>query len=353
MLDTSLHPGLEAIADRCELVHVTKADDPDAWHALRGKGIGSSDAGAILGLSPYAGPIEVWGEKRGYLPPKDLSQNNAVWFGTEMEDVIARWYSERTGFQVINPGCTFVLRSNPVLRTNPDRLAIAADGSLGLIEIKTADARLSDDWVDGELAPPWYQAQVAQQRAVLGPSIDWQAIVCLIGGNRPVVVPVDLTSEFVDAVAAHLIDWWNAFVVADVRPPVDAEQHTSDALRDLYPDAGTVLAADQDVLDLTVRYAHAHEAAKAAEARKRLIGNQLRAALGTNSYAAYNGVKIASWKEHSVDRFDADEHAHQQPDCHRTYRHAGSSRPLLISRSQDAVAMRERRALDLTEGVQA
>lgn len=349
MLDTSLHPALGAIAERCDIVPVTKASDAAAWHRLRRGGIGSSDAGAILGLSPYAGPIDVWGAKTGWIPPKDLSGNDAVWFGTNMEPVIAKWYAERTGDIVIAPDCTFVLKSDPILRTNPDLLVLRQDGSLGIVEVKTADAHLSSDWVEGEASPPWYQAQVGQQRAVLGPSIDWQEIVCLVGGNKPVRVPIDLEQDFLDELAAHLIDWWHTYVVTNTRPPVDGAKHTTEALGRLYKDEGSTIFGNLELLDLTVAYELAHEAVKAAEAEKNLIGNQIRAALGHASKAMFGGIKIASWAEHDVDRFDQKEHEYQQPGCHKTYRDKTTERSMLIARTKDAIAMRARRAEQLRQ----
>ena len=37
----------------------------EAWRAERRKGVGGSDVAAIMGMSPYKSPYEVWAEKTG------------------------------------------------------------------------------------------------------------------------------------------------------------------------------------------------------------------------------------------------------------------------------------------------
>ena len=48
----------DTIADTRTLTH-------DEWLALRRTGIGGSDAGAIMGVSPYKGAFSVWADKHG------------------------------------------------------------------------------------------------------------------------------------------------------------------------------------------------------------------------------------------------------------------------------------------------
>jgi putative phage-type endonuclease len=55
-----VHPMLPS----CRLLAKTEAHSDD-WHAARASGIGSSDAGAILGLSPFATIQDVWATKVG------------------------------------------------------------------------------------------------------------------------------------------------------------------------------------------------------------------------------------------------------------------------------------------------
>src|ERR1700690_4404915 len=65
--------------------------------AARKGGIFSTDAAAVLGLSKYRSPVQVWLEKPGQSEAADLSGIEAVRMGHVMEPVIARLYQDRTG----------------------------------------------------------------------------------------------------------------------------------------------------------------------------------------------------------------------------------------------------------------
>ena len=47
--------------------------DRQAWLAIRQRGIGSSDAAAAVGLSPYKSPLTLWLERTGRQLPEDVS----------------------------------------------------------------------------------------------------------------------------------------------------------------------------------------------------------------------------------------------------------------------------------------
>jgi putative phage-type endonuclease len=78
--------------------------DRDAWLAVRKRGIGSSDAGAAVGLHPYKSPLELWMEKTGRdgnLPKTDPNdETSPMYWGTLLESIVARHYTKRTGRKV-------------------------------------------------------------------------------------------------------------------------------------------------------------------------------------------------------------------------------------------------------------
>lgn len=131
----------------------------EEWLAERKTGIGGSDAAAVLGISPWRTPVDVWLDKTGRKQPGE--ETEAMRIGAELEDFVARRYVERTGRQV--------QRFNRMLRRgcllgNLDRLVVP-DGEkvashMGevrtdtLLECKTS----SRDW-EG-CVPLYYQTQV-------------------------------------------------------------------------------------------------------------------------------------------------------------------------------------------------
>ena len=66
----------------------------------RSKYIGGSDIGAILGLSRFRSPLEVWMEKTG----KEVKKLDSLplRFGSFAEAFVASEYSRATGFDLIH-----------------------------------------------------------------------------------------------------------------------------------------------------------------------------------------------------------------------------------------------------------
>ncbi len=63
----------------------------EAFHAERKDGLGGSDIGAILGMSKYRTPVDVWAEKTGRAAPAE--SNLAMRFGTYAEQFVAEEYT--------------------------------------------------------------------------------------------------------------------------------------------------------------------------------------------------------------------------------------------------------------------
>ena len=55
--------------------------------------IGGSDIAAILGMSRWKTPLKLWLEKTGEVEPDDLSENEAVQLGIELEDFVAQKFA--------------------------------------------------------------------------------------------------------------------------------------------------------------------------------------------------------------------------------------------------------------------
>src|SRR5262245_12392736 len=66
----------------------------DHWLQLRAERIGASDVPALFGDCGYRSHFELWHEKHGDLPPPDLSQDERVVIGRNLEHGIASAASE-------------------------------------------------------------------------------------------------------------------------------------------------------------------------------------------------------------------------------------------------------------------
>ncbi len=63
------------------------------WLELRKKGIGASDASAVVGMNPYKTNVALWEEKTGRREPEDISEKPYVKYGIEAEAPLRKLFA--------------------------------------------------------------------------------------------------------------------------------------------------------------------------------------------------------------------------------------------------------------------
>jgi putative phage-type endonuclease len=163
--------------------------DKAQWLEERKKGIGGSDAGAVLGVSPWKTPLQVYLEKRGEVP--GIEDNEYMKWGRNLEPLIRQEYANQTGREVTVPGEILHHSRYGWMLANLDGAIVNGGGIKRVLEIKTA--RSADNWGEPgtDEIPDHYQAQVQHYMIVTGyPVAD---VAVLIGGSdfRLYEVPAD------------------------------------------------------------------------------------------------------------------------------------------------------------------
>lgn len=118
---------------------VSQVSDRAAWLNERKKGIGGSDVAAILGLSKWSTPFQVYADKRG--EAEERAQSMGMLIGTVLEPWILEEYERQTESQVERVGKILYDKEYPFLLAT-------VDGMLPdrIVECKTA--RDNKDWGD-------------------------------------------------------------------------------------------------------------------------------------------------------------------------------------------------------------
>lgn len=75
-----------------------KIVNPKNWLEWRDKGIGSSDAPAVMGMSPWVSPLELWQRRTHRLGP--LEQTYPMLHGLQTEPIARELYQENTGIEI-------------------------------------------------------------------------------------------------------------------------------------------------------------------------------------------------------------------------------------------------------------
>lgn len=276
----------------------------DQFLAERQTGIGGSDLGAILGLSPYRTPLDVWMEKTGRAAPTE--SNLAMRFGSMAEAFVASEYTAATGRRV--EGYTRMLRHQDApLIGHVDRLVIADGQKVAshkgvirtdrLLECKTAHpmALAGSDWGESgtDLVPPAYLVQCAAYLALTGCHV--ADLACLFGNAELRVYTISRDLELEASLIDQARDWWARHVLADVPP----EPSTPDECRRLWPShrAGKSLIVDVRVAADVEALAAARAEMKQIEAAAADIETRVLAAFGDAEEISYMGKRLATWRQ--------------------------------------------------------
>ena len=145
-----------------------KAKDRQEWLRWRQRGIGGSDAGAILGINTHKRAEQVFEEK---LDPQPIERSNdAMRFGTVFEPYVMELLSEHypeAQLAAGDPWGTIQSEERPWQLANIDGLLLQDRQPAGVgLEIKTCSASMHRLWRVG--VPAAYFAQVQHYMSVLG-----------------------------------------------------------------------------------------------------------------------------------------------------------------------------------------
>lgn len=283
------------------------------WLEARKKGVGGSDVGAIMGLSPYRTALDVWLEKTGRAEPPDLADNAAVEWGNRLEDCVAAKFAEE------HAGEFTVRRVNALLQDTDHRHRLASldragtDRNTGrrfVLEVKTAGERAADQWADG--VPLWYQAQVTHYLNVTGWGFAYVAV--LIGGRDYREYRLEPDAQDRAAVAAAVDSFWADYVQADVMPQaVGADSPLLTALHP-EPDGEFNEGRDADVMP----YLLAVECLERAKAEKDARAAELRQIIGDANGIITPHYRV-TWSRGSALRFDSKAFKAAHPDIYAEF----------------------------------
>ena len=192
--------------------------------------IGSSDCAAILGLSRWSSPLKVWAEKTGQLPIEDKSDLLHIEVGNELEDLVCRLFTKRTGKQVRRVNETLVHPQYDFIRANIDRRVVGEDE---VLEAKTASGWKAKEWA-GEDIPQEYILQCLHQLACI-PKMKRAKLAVLIGGNQQFVIKtVERDDKLIADIVKREVQFWREFVEKKIMP-IQITKSDGETLYALFP----------------------------------------------------------------------------------------------------------------------
>lgn len=275
----------------------TKDLPRDAWLDVRKTGIGSSDAAAAVGLSPYKSQLELWMEKTGrdgVLPkcdPKD--ESSATYWGNILEPIVAAHYTRRTGLRVRRVNAVLQHPNLTWMLANIDR-EVLGSGDVQILECKTAGIQGARLWREG--VPEYVEIQVQHQLAVTGKEAADVAV--LLGGQTLEIHRIKRDDTLIARLIKLEAHFWQ-YVERDIPPPADGSESSDQALRYLYPtDDGQHLDfSDDTVLSATFAdWIAIRQRIAEAELLEAKFKQTLQQAMGNASKATFETGRV-TWKK--------------------------------------------------------
>jgi putative phage-type endonuclease len=294
------------------------------WLQARRKGIGGSDAAAICGVNPWRGPLSVYLSKIGEAP--DADANEAMEWGTELEDTIAKVFSRRTQQKVKR--CNMILQHNDYdfMLANVDRFTLDdEEGEWGVLEVKNVGEYRREDWADGAV-PEYYEIQGQHYMAVTGANYVWFAP--LIGGNKMQPVKVMRSERAITSLIKIERDFWH-LVETRTPPPIDDSVEATKVLKALYPRSEkTSVVLDSKLVENLRRL---RDQKSDLERELRGLENQIKLQMAEAEEAYIPGAEkpVITWKGGTVPIFQEKLFKAEHPELAQKYMKETSTRRFL------------------------
>ena len=197
---------------------------------LRKTGVTGSEVAALLGLSKYISPIDVYTSKVEPQAGGDFGSWRAM-VGTVLEQHIANWYANMFGKRIDFPG-TLVHPNNPRIIATPD--GIVRNEGLGpdmILEIKVPGIRTSWHWGEpgSDEIPDYYYPQVIWELAVTG--LQTAHVVAELGNAQPDIFTVQFDADLFGEMETIVNEFWRDHVIPRVPPEPDGSNAYGDFLK--------------------------------------------------------------------------------------------------------------------------
>lgn len=291
---------------------------PDEQHD-RQKLLGGSDAAAILGISPWRTPLQVYLDK---VEPRslELDHNKARIFarGKRMEPYVVDLLAAEEGLTIVGRGNRYRDPELPFLAAEID--AETHDGRN--VEIKTVSPFKAFEWGEEQTdsIPVHYTAQAMHGLMVTGRAVCIFGV--LIGGDDFRVYQVERDEETIAAMRQREIEFWQ--LVQDRTPP--DTRTTADVLAMFARDTGRIVEADADVAAAIARMQGIKEQIKALETEAAPLYTAVHRFMGDAAVLQVDGKAAATWKTQSTRRFNQSAFSAAHPDLFEQFRTTTESR---------------------------
>ena len=260
-----------------------------AWLEKRKHYVTGTDAGKLIGVSPYGGKFAVWLDKTGRAAP--VVETPAMKAGKKFESAILQMYAEEMncklehvdGYQLIT--CDKYPRLGASLDGWNHDLQIPVDAK----NIKWKNEKWGDAWTDQ--FPEYYKAQLQVQMMVTGATFAHLAV--MFSGQDFFIYSMEYDEDMAQKILDATDEFW-PYVENDQMPEADGSDEATEYIKSEFArgDAAAVKDPTEEILEALKGLQKAKLDEKDAQDRKTEFENRIKLYMGDAT--AIKGV--CTWK---------------------------------------------------------
>ena len=329
----------------------------EQWLEYRRKGLGGSDAAAVLGISPFRTARDLYWDKLNIVSDDDIDNWVALEVGILLEPLVARIFEHKTGLKVYQRKCMFQHPQYPWMLADLDYLVDLPDGSTAILEIKTTNYHAKDHWwYNGkEIVPVYYEAQGRHYMATM--NIDRVYYCCLYGNNEDeaIIRHIDRDLDYEQELIFLEETFWKNNVLAHDPPPFteNGDLILESARRQFGPadKNAPAVVLDKTSGQLILLYLQLKEQKKLVdaeaagyEAKLKQLKGLLVAEMGKSCTAVYDGleerytVTFNPSRTESIPKANLERLREAHPDIYEEYVVVGESRKFYVKKAAHEAA---------------
>lgn len=248
-----------------------------AWLEKRKHYITGTDAGKLIGVSPWGGKFAVWLDKTGRAAP--VVETPAMKAGKKFESAILQTYAEEMncklehvdGYQLIT--CDKYPRLGASLDGWNHDLQIPVDAK----NIKWKNEKWGDAWTDQ--FPEYYKAQLQVQMMVTGATFAHLAV--MFSGQDFFIYSMEYDEDMAQKILDASDEFW-PFVERDQMPEADGSDEATEYIKSEFArgDAAAVKDPTEEILEALKDLQKAKLDEKDAQDRKAEAENKIKVYMG-------------------------------------------------------------------------
>lgn len=311
---------------------VTEIVKPD-----RTKFIGGSDAAAILGVSPWATPVELWMQKTGRAPKEVIDPvrqkifaRGHKWEPVILEMVVDKLVEQGHQVELIATNKRYIVPEYSFMSCEIDfELILDGEHINGDCKSVTGFARKKWGEEDTEDVPIEYAAQFMHGLMITGRKRC--LVAALIGLDDVAIYWVNRDDETIAAMREKELLFWNEHVLGDTPP----DTFTFDDVKLLFPgDNGLSIDATAEVAIKVKELANVKAQIKDLEEAEEVLKHEIADFINPFAILKFDGKEIASWKGQSAARLDVTALKEELPDIAAKYTKVSTTRVLRLKKGK-------------------